>query len=217
MSYLKDIFCDMPGLMEDAMNLRNPDLEAGQKVSSYQELARNILDHLNQLYTWRSRWEREHPNSRDEIPVRQHLDEQTPFPTMFYFSSIARADEFVLYNTCLIFLLRLGAQVIDPTLGASTPALHLPPITSRGPLYLPSEAKNVQAIATEICKCEGYYLSDYCNRAATPFFFLLESCICFLSADKQTGKMGGYNDGKNCKPEWIWCRQEFECRRMVRC
>lgn len=173
MSYLQDILCDIPGLMDDAVNLRNPGREAVQKAISYEALSRNILGRLNQLYQWRTRWEEEYPNACDEIPAQQHFDEQAVFfPTMLRFSSTRRADEIVLYNTALILLLRLGAQAIGPTFNASMAAFYLPRTNIQDPLWR-SEAKYVQAIATDICKCVMYYLSDYHNRAGVSLLISL--------------------------------------------
>lgn len=186
MSYLQDIWCDLPGLMDDARTIRNPEVEGAQKASSHEALERNILIHLRGLYAWRSRWKEEYPNSYHEIPVQQHLDEQPLFPTMFYFSSLERADEFIFYNTALMILLKLGANAISPTFDASTSAFHLPPANARGPLCPPNEVNNIQTIATEICKCVGYYLSDSRNRPGLPLLIALRiAYIAFLPASRQ--------------------------------
>ena len=186
MSYLQDIWCDLPGLMDDARTIRNPEVEGAQKASSHEALERNILIHLRGLYAWRSRWKEEYPNSYHEIPVQQHLDEQPLFPTMFYFSSLERADEFIFYNTALMILLKLGANAISPTFDASTSAFHLPPANARGPLCPPNEVNYIQTIATEICKCVGYYLSDSRNRPGLPLLIALRiAYIAFLPASRQ--------------------------------
>ena len=186
MTYLQDVLCDIPGLMEDAVNLRNRDLEAVQKAISHQALSRNIVDCLNHLYRWRMRWEEEYPNACEEIPAQQPLDEQPLFPKTLHFSSIKRADEIVLYNTALIFILRLGAEAIGPTFDTSTAALNLPPIDTRGPLYLPGQAINIQVIATEISKSVGYYLSDYCHRAGVSLLIPLRvAYTAFLPTSRQ--------------------------------
>ena len=186
MTCLQDILCDIPGLMEDAVNLRNCDLEALQKAISHQALSRNIIDCLNHLYRWRMRWEDEYPNACQEIPAQQRLDEQPLFPKVLHFSSTKRADEIVLYNTALIFILRLGAEAIGPAFNTSTAALNLPPFDTQGPLYLPGQAINIQAIATEISKSVGYYLSDHCHRAGVSLLIPLRVAYStFLSTSRQ--------------------------------
>ena len=173
MSYLQDIMCDLPGLMDEAVNIQSPSLGVVQKAISYEALSRNILDHIDQLYQWRRRWEDEYPNAYYEVAAQPHLDVQPLFPTMLRFSNIRQADEIVLYNTALILLLRLGAKVMGPAFDTSTAIFNLPAIDSLGSLSQPGETEIVQTVATEICKCVGYYLLDYRNRAGVSLLISL--------------------------------------------
>ena len=184
MTCVQDVLCDIPGLMEDAVNLRNRDREAVQKSISHQALSRSIVDCLNHLYQCDGM--KNTQNTSEEIPARQPLDEQPLFPKMLHFSSIKRANEIILYSTALIFILRLGAEAIGPTFDTSTAALNLPPFDTQGPLYLPGQAINIQAIATEISKSVGYYLSDYCHRAGVSLPIPLRVAhVAFLSTSRQ--------------------------------
>jgi hypothetical protein len=183
MSYLQDILCDMPGLMEDAMSLRSPGLEASQKVALFLALSENVLDYRRQLYVWRTRWEEENPISYHKTPAQGHADEQLPFQTMLYFSSVKQADQILLYNIALIFLSELGTQVTYQILDVSTPGLRWPSISDPGPLCLPGDVKSPCAIAIEICECVRYYISDYRNRAG---FCLLKALRATYTAFPQT-------------------------------
>ena len=217
MSYLVDILCDIPGLRNDSMNLRNSELEPDQQVAFHQAFVRNLLDHMNQLYEWRARWEEENPTCCNEVPAVEYLDQQPLFPTMFSFSSLRRADEILVYNVILInlvILFKLDAKGICPPFSASLLALHLPPIARHGPLQLPGEAKDIQAMATEICKCVGYYLSDHRNR--TSFYLLVSLRVAYIAfprtstqakwVDKKMARvadLNGFEIVKNCGPGWL--------------
>jgi hypothetical protein len=161
MSYLQDILCDVPGLMEDAMNLQNSELEALEMAAHYQALSKNVLNHCHQLYVWRARWEEENPNSCHNIPAQEHPNKQSLFRTKLYFSSVNQTDQILLYNITLIFLTELSIQVACPIFDFSTPAIYWPPISDCRPLCLPSDAETTHTIAIEICECIGFYFSDY--------------------------------------------------------
>lgn len=146
-SYLLDILCDMPGLMEDAEFLRSTQSmeELGRK---HKLLSSNILSHLRTLSRWRHAWGNQNPNACYETPT---TDNTSLFSTVLYYNSIGLANDITTYNAVLLLLQRLGSQVIGPTFDPSIPATHLPTHTDQTPL-------DPQAIATEICRSAEYHL-----------------------------------------------------------
>lgn len=143
-SYLQDIICNIPGLIEDATNLTNSKAENTQVTN--QAVLRDIRLHIDELHIWRTRWEEKYPDSYHEIPVPEHRSERPLFSTMLSFSSVLRADEITLYNTALMILLKTGTEVAGLTLDTKTAAFSLQPATSQRPSYLYSEENSLQAV-----------------------------------------------------------------------
>ncbi|KAF8855638.1 hypothetical protein BDZ45DRAFT_692411 [Acephala macrosclerotiorum] len=180
--YLEDILCDIPGLQADAISLRNPELEPAQRTSSYEALSRNILDHLNELYTWRIRWEKDNPHACVEVLALRPLDEQGLFSTRFYFTNLALAYELIFYNAVLLMLLQLGSGITCPT--SNTPSL--PSTKARRPLDLACEASNILAVATELCKiAEHIVLASKERPSITLLFSLSVAFLVFPPASRE--------------------------------
>lgn len=168
--YLHDQLCDIPGLMEDAVNLRTAQLDPDARMTRHLVVSQKILLQLRTLYEWRASWAQQNPGSWCEVPSSYPPVEQV-FATVFHFKDLIVANEVAIYNAILLLLHRLGRQVIGPAFDASIPALDLPSDIDYGPLYAPGSAPSVEAIGLEICRCVEYHLGK--ERANAGAFFLL--------------------------------------------
>jgi len=56
------------------------------------------------------------------------------FPNVIHFSNLTFAHEIALYNAILILLLRLGDEVIGPTIDHTVAAAQIPRIRTNDPL-----------------------------------------------------------------------------------
>ncbi|KAF4634709.1 hypothetical protein G7Y89_g3393 [Cudoniella acicularis] len=157
---LHNMLCDMPGLLEDVERLQSPELDFTCRELLYRDLCENLLNHLNSLHRWRWEWESNNPNACYEV-----ISDSTPFQTVLYFSSLAPANEITFYNAMLLLLLKLGLQILELDFNASpSNPLHTRD-RSKNPLYLPTQAPNPAAIATEICRSVEYHLLNHHSSA----------------------------------------------------
>lgn len=118
--YLQDILCSMPGLVEDATNLKLPNVTPDRFKSMRESLSERILDHLHWIYKWRGLWEKDNPKACYEfVPANNSsaafgIGFDPVFLSVFHFSNLTCAHEITLYNAMLLLLLRLGTEVIGP-------------------------------------------------------------------------------------------------------
>jgi hypothetical protein len=69
------MLCDMPGLMEDADQLKQMNLQP-QRSMDHKKLADNITSHLVELYAWRMKVDQLSPDHCHETPS---LESHDPF------------------------------------------------------------------------------------------------------------------------------------------
>ena len=165
---LQDKICDMPGLMEDADQLKQIDLHPQQRSMKYKNLSDNVVSHVLQLYEWRIKMEQLNSNHCYEATS---LENDPEFPTVLYYSSLEHANGIATYNAILLLLIKLGFEIIGPPFASfffSTS--HVFPPDTQSPLIPPGTAPNAAAIATEICRSVEYHLSYGSSAGA---FFLI--------------------------------------------
>lgn len=179
--YLHDILCDMPGLLEDTLNLENSEIISQDYISRHEALSRNILIQLRTLYEWRVTWQEENSNLCYEIPASGARG-QPIFHTVFHYSNLTSANGIAMYNAILLFLLRLGNRVIGTSFDPSIPALHLSNDTSYDPLLPPGSVQNPRDAALEICRSVDYHLLDSAGNAGA-FFLLFPLRLAYLTMD----------------------------------
>jgi hypothetical protein len=137
---LQDILCAMPGLVEDATNLKLPQIRSNRLKLMRESLSERIFKHLHSLYEWRALWETENPSSCYELapinnfPKALGISIDPIFSNVIHFSNLTCAHEIALYNAILILLLRLGDDVIGPTFDHTVAAARIPRICTNGPL-----------------------------------------------------------------------------------
>ena len=163
--YLQDILCDLPGLAEDATTLL--DLNASEEASSYKQVCCRIISSLQELYTWRWKWEAECPNSCYEVKSSRSCD---IFSTILHFKDPNHASLITHYNAILLVLLRLqGALQIPHSSAAEGEAYGSSQFQANNnfgnALFLPGQAKSETDIARELCRSIEYQLLGVGGRA----------------------------------------------------
>jgi len=167
----------MPGLVEDATNLKLPNIAPDRSNFMHETLSKKIFSHLHSTYEWRALWEKENPNAcyefvpGDNASATYGIGIELVFPSVIHFSNLTCAHEITLYNVMLLLLLKLGTEVIGPTFDHTVSAPKPPRVRTNTPLLFPGKASTVQEIATEICKSIHYHLLDE-HSSAGPFHLL---------------------------------------------
>lgn len=187
---IHDILVDLPGLMEDAIALKRPILSPDHFFYQLQTLSSKLEAHLGELYTWRLDWELANPDACYEVANPSKSEVQDPlFPTILYFTTLTAANEITTYNAILLLILKLGYDAIGSSFMtsalsiASAPLTISQPVVSSNPLYLPGNAPNPQAIATEICRSAEYHLLDD-QRSGGAFFLLFPLRIAYQAFEE---------------------------------
>lgn len=176
-STLQDLFCDVPGLMEDADMITSrstpgEDLE-GMKEALYEK----VENTMQQAYILRWRWEQDHANACKEVPIKDYslnpsADQGcSPFPKVLHFSKMDRAIEIVFFNT-LHLLLDTLLDSIAPDMASTRRPLglqaHFGPFQNT--LLLPGQG-NREDYALEICRIVDFM--SHCKHDSLGMFMLL--------------------------------------------
>lgn len=113
---LHDIFCTLPGLLEDIKRLKNAIDTPLLDEKSTDNLSRNVLSALDALHQWRLNWNAVHARTASSVAeeqVVQPFNERnvnfTPASTLtIRFEKLQRAAELCLFNAMVLILLRIG-------------------------------------------------------------------------------------------------------------
>ncbi|EHK47234.1 hypothetical protein TRIATDRAFT_45794 [Trichoderma atroviride IMI 206040] len=172
-SSLQDLFCDVPGLMEDAdvimsRSTLEEDLE-GMKEALYEKVE-NTMQKASQL---RWQWEQDHADACKEMPSTDYSPNSSadPFPTVLHFSKLDRAIEIVFFNT-LHLLLDTLLDSLAPEMASSRRPLGLQAYFGpfQNTLLLPGQG-NREDYALEICRIVDFM--SHCKHDSLGMFMLL--------------------------------------------
>ncbi len=194
---LQDILCAMPGLVEDATNLKLPNMAPAKLKLMRESLSERILSHLRSTYEWRALWERQNPDICYEFILGDSASAifgigiEPVFTSVIHFSNLKSAHEITLYNAILILLLRLGTEVISTSFNQVVSGPPSPQVRTNRPLLFPGEARNMQEVAAEICKSVHYHLLDGHNSAG-PFYLLFLCASHTKHLRQQVERLDGY-------------------------
>lgn len=101
---LHDIFCDIPGLLND-LQQENSETHPGNRPRN--SLYSRVPSTIQSLYRWRQAWHTQHGSSVSATE-RQYFDDKPPTPTALQFPNLQRAAELCLYNALLLILMRIA-------------------------------------------------------------------------------------------------------------
>lgn len=166
MDHLIDIFCHVPGIMEDLQTIASHTIVMDESLISYIILGFQIKALFERLYDWRAKWETDCSDTYFSIGLdtlkELNLVELDfyPFPIAIFFNEHVRVTELCLYNATLIILRqscqRLPASVISTlALNGNTSSWLRPSI-----LLAPGDGSVVDIIG-EFCKLVYYQLLSY--------------------------------------------------------
>ncbi|KAE8327072.1 hypothetical protein BDV39DRAFT_205203 [Aspergillus sergii] len=147
---LHDTMCDAPGLLEAVDSFM-----VGGDEMARPGLCEKAIAMLEELYTWRWKWQRTYPDASYIISVDVSMQESTstsiprPFETILWFHDFSRAQELCFYGSILLIVLRMCEFLHcrpDPT---SKESINDP--------LLPMEGSR-RDIAIEILRMVDYHL-----------------------------------------------------------
>jgi len=148
----------------------NLELDLERATHQQEKIKRRALILLSHLSAWRKRWDSDERNSYSETsaalagvePTQEALGDDSPTPhTIFKFSNESAALMFMLYNTTLIFVLRILASLSLQNLDIhSNQQLPLQDAGYSDDLWNYTKDEYVAAerlAALEVCRCIPYY------------------------------------------------------------
>ncbi|KAJ6779735.1 hypothetical protein PWT90_02078 [Aphanocladium album] len=160
---LQDIFCDIPGFMEDAIRLMTPLSSNGPKrTQNLSALQTKIMNSYIEMEFLRWSWEEEYPNVCWAVPVTPDLKDATnepnrlPFATVLHFSNFDRAIDSIYFNVIRLLLYELADEVglsTDVLLSSSSLTTTLGPFSNA---MLPPGQGSVVEFSLEICRTVQY-------------------------------------------------------------
>ncbi|OAQ96416.1 hypothetical protein LLEC1_00883 [Akanthomyces lecanii] len=159
---LQDIFCDIPGFMEDARRLTTTSSSDHVEQNHKLGLLRNkIVNSSIETGFLRWSWEEEYPNVCWEVPVTPDLKDAAgessplPFATVLHFSNFDRAIDAIYFNVIRLLLWELAKDVgLSPdVLKASTGGTGSGPFSNA---LLPPGQGSTDDFALEICRTVQY-------------------------------------------------------------
>jgi hypothetical protein len=147
------------------------DCSQGFNYNQASLLLQRAFDLLGQIHSWKNKWDIEDRNSHLKFSAtwtsqtKTHEPRTYPFSTVFTFHNNSAVTTFMLYNTILIYLLRIVISILSICPGD---VLHQICTTKDGASKdLGSQCKtnaeyaSVQrSAALEICRCIPYFLSE---------------------------------------------------------
>ncbi|KAL7905937.1 hypothetical protein GGI35DRAFT_459682 [Trichoderma velutinum] len=174
-SRLQDLFCDIPGLMEETDEIMQRSA-LGHKIDTMEESIREKVSILmEQTWELRWQWEAANANACKEVPSAEYGSGSSgdrgpsPFPTVFHFQSMDRAIDIAFFNTIQLLL----DTLLDP-LGPGPRPFLSPPQPPMGPftnpLLLPGQGSR-EDHALEICRIVNFM--SHCKHDNLGMFMLM--------------------------------------------
>ena len=131
MNHLIDIFCMIPGLLEDSKSLHSnssfvwdfttptspsPDSSPARPDPRLVDLRRGTQKCYAKLQTWKELWDRTYPSAVQPVKIAKFPRSDLNFPEDIFsyainFPDFIRANEYQLYNTVIFFLCSLMLSV----------------------------------------------------------------------------------------------------------
>ncbi|PON23755.1 hypothetical protein TGAM01_v207402 [Trichoderma gamsii] len=190
MDCLNDIFCHLPGVMEDLqVPLQHAAVVQEAKISDI-ILCFQIKALFEKLYDWRVKWEQNFSHTYFNVGLGSLKDlnvfelDSYPFPTAIFFTEHLRVAEICIYNAMLLLLHQACRQLPDsirPTVasyGNSYPWPH-PSV-----LLTPGDG-SVEDIIGEFCKLVYFQLLSYPgNTGAIQIMFPLQ--VAYRNANPES-------------------------------
>lgn len=114
---LHDIFCSLPGILENMERLKNADVTLTMDENASDILLHDVLSALDELYQWRLKWNIRHGAVAEESPGHALTESNTclsPAPiSIKRFENLQSAAELCLFNAIVLILLRIGEMLRD--------------------------------------------------------------------------------------------------------
>lgn len=160
LSLVTDIFCDIPGLMEDVTLLRSNSSQGINGVLTRVSLKDKLICRVKRLEDLMQRWDSDNPFSCWELPPQPNCsvvldDGKHPFQTILHYMNAERAIEVINFNAVSILLYSLcdevGLSEEQVSVAAKAPD-HGP---YANPILRPSHG-SMYSHAIEICRSMDY-------------------------------------------------------------
>lgn len=165
--YLHDVFCDVPGLLEDLDQVIAWDPDMPGRDEFLGQVRQNTLSTLEILYFWRCKWQEDNPDTAFFIPSSNSGSDglpPSPFQTVIWFTDPYRANELIVYDSVLLIVLK-AAEGLGLNLGESRSSMK-----NWNDSLLPIQS-NRKEIAIEVCRTVDYHLQ--CVQRSSGAFMLL--------------------------------------------
>lgn len=189
LSYLQDILCDIPGLIEDVKRLKTFQIAPAERESFAHGVVKNIYAHLAELYDWRAKWDKDHPNACVEVQAPKEEKGELPlFATHLHFSAPSNANQIIYYDGILLMLVGFGFGIVGPTFDGRMPNYPLPHTTPYGPLALPGAATNTRTVAIEMCRIAGDCLTSHLDSVGLWLLSPMKTAYLFFSPTSREAK-----------------------------
>ncbi|PTB59976.1 hypothetical protein M431DRAFT_536504 [Trichoderma harzianum CBS 226.95] len=157
MDCLVDIFCHLPGVVEDMKALKASTGATEELSVSYIILGFQIKALVARLISWRIKWEEDHSNTYFNVgwDILQQLGvaylDSYPFPTAIFFSEPIRVTELCMYDALLILLQQLWKQLPD-YVGLTSPFDEVNSCWPQPSIFLAPGNGSAKEVVGEICK-----------------------------------------------------------------
>ena len=173
--YLLDVFCDVPGILEDMKLLQDTPIAQGDLSTIWRAVGLRLKSCMESLYRWRAKWELDFSNTCYPIGLDSLRDlnaiwlEIYPLSTAIFFAKPTHATGLCLYNSMLVLFHRALAKLPSSIVPIATP--NVPPLGNycRGSnprvLLAPGDGL-VEDIICEICRIVYYQLLSYSTSSA---------------------------------------------------
>lgn len=154
--YLIDIFCDVPGILDDLNSLRETSVSTEESFETCTHLGLQINSLFKRLFQWRTDWGAQFSDTYfsvgrstlEDLKV-VHLDTY-PFSTAIFFTEPIRVAEICLYNTVLAILHKAWSSI--PTSTTVTPCFDAHAGEFNPTILLPPGKGSLRNIVGEICR-----------------------------------------------------------------
>lgn len=165
-SYIVDVLCDLPGLLQDFDELESTNLTFKQRALRQQKLAADINHHLKLIYDWRVIWEKTNATSCTEQPAKF---EGSPFETVLQYEVLEEANGLMIYNAIMLRLARLGRDLLGPLYDHTAPAPAAMKNWNATNIALHEPGASLYDSAVEILRSVEYHLSPPHDSAGAYF------------------------------------------------
>ncbi|KAK0756459.1 hypothetical protein N5P37_011112 [Trichoderma harzianum] len=174
-SQLQDLFCDVPGLMEEVDEIMQQSALGHETDTMEENLREKVSILMEQTWQFRWQWEAANANACKEVTSAEYGSSSSrdrgpsPFPTVFHFQSMDRAIDIAFFNTIQLLL----DTLLDPLGPRSTPFLSpsQPPTGPfTNPLLLPGQGSRDDH-ALEICRIVDFM--SHCKHDSLGMFMLM--------------------------------------------